>query len=137
MRVRYPSGVFRYIEPDDVTLRVDTACLGRNHVCPWKVDGSELALSEQEAMSLIRRVDKKSDDLAGGINVAGIRRDRIRYVEKLIVSVLHLVGVESGWGRKDHANDNSAVSCDSVVHGARHGEGLVCAALIHVPVHCT
>src|SRR6266446_3088155 len=122
VRVRYPCGVFRYIEPDDVALRVDTACLRRNHVCPWKVDGREVALSDQEAMSLIRRIDEESDDFAGGINVAGIRRDRIRNVEKLIVSVLRLVGVEGGGSRKDHADDNRAVPSDSVVHGARHGE---------------
>ena len=86
---------------------------------------------------LIRRADKKSDDLAGGINLSGIRRNKIPYVEKLIVSVLHVVGVEGGGGRKDHANDNSAMPCDSVVHGARHGEGWGCAALIQVLMHCT
>src|SRR5437016_14653430 len=74
VRVQFPRGVFRYIEADDVALRVDTGCLRRNHVCPWKVDGSEVALSDQEAMSLIRRIDEESDDFAGGINIAGIRR---------------------------------------------------------------
>src|SRR6184192_2181465 len=70
--VQFPRSIFRYIESDDVALRIDTACLCRDHVFPWKVDGSELALSEQKAMSLIRRIDKKPHDLAGGINVTSI-----------------------------------------------------------------
>src|SRR5437879_13104514 len=88
-------------------------------------------------MSVFRRVDKKSDSLAGGNNVAGIGRYRIRYVEKLKVSLLHLIGVEFSWCRKPHANDNPAVLCDSVVLGARHGEGIVCTVVIFVPVTWT
>src|SRR5882672_9327646 len=57
--VQFPRDIFRYIEPDDVGLRIDTACLCRDHVFPWEVDGSEVALSEQEPMSLIRRVGEK------------------------------------------------------------------------------
>src|SRR6266481_997699 len=136
--VGYPRGVFRYIEPDDVALSVDTACLCRNHVCPWKVDGSELALSEQEAMSLIRRVNKETDDFAGAINVTSVGPLHIAWqIKERIIFVLDLVGVELSWSREPYASDNPAVLCDSVVHGATYGEGFVCAVLIHVPVHCT
>ena len=37
VRVQFPRGVFRYIDPDDVALSIDTACLCRDYVFPWKV----------------------------------------------------------------------------------------------------
>src|SRR5260221_14386482 len=88
--VQFPQGVFRHIEADDIALRVDTACLCRDHVCPWKVDGTELALSEQEAMSLIRRVDKETKGLCGGINVTNSRHHCRWWMYHFRNSVLHL-----------------------------------------------
>src|SRR5256886_4552362 len=94
VRVQFPRGVFRYIEPDDVALRIDTACLCRDHVFPWKVDGSELALSEEEPVRLIRRIDEKSNDLAGGINVTSIGHHAVWWIDHFCDSAVHLVGME-------------------------------------------
>src|SRR5258708_36667880 len=104
--VQFPQGVFRHIEADDIALRVDTACLCRNHVCPWKVDGSELALSEQEAMSLIRRVNKETDDFAGAINVTSVGPLHIAWqIEERIIFVLDLVVVVLSWRWEPYSSD--------------------------------
>src|SRR5882672_9196095 len=133
--VQFPCGVFRYIEPDDVALRIDTTCLCRDHVFPWKVNCSELALSEQEPMRLIRRIDEKSNDLAGGINVTSIGHHGVWWIDLFSDSVVHLVGMEGSHVRKDYADDQPAVPRYSIVHTPKHGELLVGSVLQHKPVH--
>src|SRR5882762_9536676 len=120
--VQFPCGVFRYIEPHDIALRIDTACLCRDYVFPWKVDGSEVALSEQEPMSLTRRVGEKSNDLAGGINVTSIGHHGVWWIDHLSNSVVHHIGMEGSHVRKDYADDQPAVPRYSIVHAPKHGE---------------
>src|SRR5882724_4962102 len=133
--VQFPRDIFRYIEPDDVALRIDTACLCRDHVFPWEVDGSEVALSEQEPMSLIRRVGEKSNDLAGGINVTSIGHHGVWWIDHFSDPVVHLVGMEGSHVRKDYADDQPAVPRYSIVHAPKHGELLVVSVLQHKAVH--
>src|SRR6266850_6767421 len=133
--VQFPCGVLRNIEPDDVALRADAACLCGDHVFPWKVDGSELTLSEQEPMRLIRRIDEKSNDFAGGINVTSIGHYGVWWIDLFSDSVVHLVGMEGSHVRKDYADDQPAVPRYSIVHAPKHGELLVGSVLQHKPVH--